>query len=229
MNAIGSRQSHADANVAHRQEKAGQILEVLTDYCGDLSDKQALDIGTGSGVIASVLCEHFESLTSVDVVDERVVRSFEFQLIDSEALPFPEESFDVIISNHVIEHVHDKLHHLREVRRVLRADGVAYLAMPNKWALVEPHFSLPALSWLPQRIADRYVRATGKGTAYDVEPLDFRCLSELSEQAALTLTDRSTELASQKVRRATGIQQRMTDHLHRFFPSYVVLATAKRP
>ena len=35
--------------------------------------------------------------------------------------------------------------HLREIRRVLRRDGLAYLAVPNRWALVEPHYRLALL------------------------------------------------------------------------------------
>ena len=53
-----------------------------------------------------------------------------------------------------------------EIRRVLRPDGVAYLGLGNKYMLMEPHYRLPLLSWLPQRLADAYVRRTGKADVY---------------------------------------------------------------
>jgi len=89
-------------------------------------------------------------------------------------LPFEDASFDVVLSNHVIEHVgdeHVQRDHLRELKRVLRNDGIAYLAVPSRWMLVEPHFRLPLLSWLPMPLAHAYVRLTGKGMHYDCLPL----------------------------------------------------------
>jgi len=74
----------------------------------------------------------------------------------------------------VIEHVGSRAEqdvHLREIARVLGASGVAYLGIPNTWRLVEPHYRLPLLSWLPQPLADRYVRLSGRGSYYDCQPL----------------------------------------------------------
>jgi hypothetical protein len=39
--------------------------------------------------------------------------------------------------------------------------------VPNRWGLVEPHFRLPFLSWVPRRLADPYVRVARRGTHYD--------------------------------------------------------------
>ncbi|MEA2757319.1 MAG: hypothetical protein QOJ54_3608 [Aliidongia sp.] len=42
------------------------------------------------------------------------------------------DSQDFIIANHVMEHVEDPLKALRSVSRVLRTNGIAYLALPDK-------------------------------------------------------------------------------------------------
>lgn len=47
-----------------------------------------------------------------------------------EAMPFPDRSFGVVIANHVLEHVEDDLRAMREVRRVIKDDGVAILSVP---------------------------------------------------------------------------------------------------
>src|SRR5207237_9624421 len=78
---------------------------------------------------------------------------------------------DVVVSNHVFEHVggrNEQLRDLQEVLRVLRPDGFAYLATPNRWGLLEPHYRLPFLSWLPARAANAYLRATRRGDIHDV-------------------------------------------------------------
>jgi hypothetical protein len=49
---------------------------------------------------------------------------------------------------------------------VLAPGGALYLGLGNKYGVVEPHYSLPFLSWLPNGAADRYVRLTGKGDHY---------------------------------------------------------------
>jgi SAM-dependent methyltransferase len=57
-------------------------------------------------------------------------RSADIQRIDVTAIPFPAESFDVIICNHVLEHVSDDRVALSEMHRVLRPAGCAVLQTP---------------------------------------------------------------------------------------------------
>jgi SAM-dependent methyltransferase len=49
---------------------------------------------------------------------------------DITALDFPDESFDVVVCSHVLEHVHDDRRAIRELHRVLRPGGVAYIQVP---------------------------------------------------------------------------------------------------
>lgn len=50
--------------------------------------------------------------------------------VDIQDMPFADQSFDLVIANHVLEHVDDDLQAVREVRRVLRAGGLAILQTP---------------------------------------------------------------------------------------------------
>jgi SAM-dependent methyltransferase len=128
-------------------------------------------------------------VVSVDVVDERVVEDgYEFQLVDDVLLPFDDASFDVVVSNHVIEHVgarDSQLTHLKEIHRVIAPSGVGYLALPNRWALIEPHFRLPFLSWVPESWRSGYLGAFRKGDHYDCRPLGYRELNRMLREAGL--------------------------------------------
>ncbi len=53
---------------------------------------------------------------------------FRFQSANIQKLPFPDDSFDVVIANHMLYHVPDLPTALREVRRVLKGDGRFFAA-----------------------------------------------------------------------------------------------------
>lgn len=50
--------------------------------------------------------------------------------MDIHRMPFQDNSFDVVLCNHVLEHVDDDLQAMREIRRVLRPGGWAILQVP---------------------------------------------------------------------------------------------------
>ena len=168
-----SNTSHAVLDVKSRKKKASTIIGILKHY-KHIKKSKILDIGTGSGVIASEIGKISKKAYSVDIVDERVIKNnFTFKKINNENLPFKDNEFDIVISNHVMAHVkYDELH-LKEIERVLKDDGVVYLSMLNKLCLLEPNFGLLFLSWLPKRFADIYVRAMGRGEYYNVNPLAY--------------------------------------------------------
>jgi SAM-dependent methyltransferase len=59
----------------------------------------------------------------------------DIQRVDIEAMPFSDGSFDMVIANHVLEHVDDDRMALQEIRRVLCLDGVAILQTPYSASL----------------------------------------------------------------------------------------------
>lgn len=165
--------SHAVLDIKSRKRKASMIISILRGY-KNIKNSRILDIGTGSGVIAHEIGKISKNVYSVDVLDERVVKNnFIFKKIKNEKLPFKDKEFDVVISNHVMAHVKNNELHLKEIKRVLKNNGVAYISMLNKLWPFEPNFNLPFLSWAPKKIADFYVRLTGKGKCYNVNPFTY--------------------------------------------------------
>lgn len=143
-----------------------------------------LEVGCGSGLISSTLAQTdgvLRCVEAVDVVDNRIEKDgYHFTKVNSTALPFGDATFDLVITNHVIEHVGDEsaqIAHLQEVRRVTKRDGIVYFAVPNKWRLIEPHYRLPLLSWLPAKASDAYVRVARGAAYYDCFPRS-RCQLE---------------------------------------------------
>lgn len=58
---------------------------------------------------------------------------FALQVADATRLPFADHSFDKIICSEVLEHIHDYEAVLREIRRVLKPDGLLAVSVPRYW------------------------------------------------------------------------------------------------
>lgn len=204
-----SRLPHASLDCRSRRSKAEKIAALVSRHV-DLSGAHVLDVGTGSGLIA----EHFSQLVGdrgrvvgVDRVNQMQTDAAEFVPVSSTALPFPDASFDVVITNHVIEHVGDRAdqkHHLQEIGRVLKPAGLVYLAMPNRWSPVEPHFKLPLLSWLPRQLRTPYVRLARRGRAYDCDPMTRGELIGLCDDVGLHAEEITSEVIHFMARHELG-------------------------
>jgi ubiquinone/menaquinone biosynthesis C-methylase UbiE len=189
MTSDSVRQPHAVLDLSSRRHK-GLKIERLLGLAERQQPLRLLEIGTGSGGIAHYFATHPTlhcDVTAVDVVDQRLIRDgYDFSLVHDTALPFADARFDVVLSNHVIEHVGERpaqLAHLRELRRVMAPGGVGYLAVPNRWMLVEPHYRLAFLSWLPRPLRTPYLRLMRRGERYDCEPLTVLRLDALLAEA----------------------------------------------
>ena len=170
-----SAQMAAMLDEEKRRQKAAKILAVLRHALGrpDLRGLTALDVGCSAGYIADELAGAGATTHGIDIDEGGVARAKErfganvtFHLGDGEHLPFEDDSIDVVVLNHIYEHVVDPAAVVAEIHRVLSPDGVAYFGLANRLGVIEPHHKLPFLSWLPPRGGDAYVRLTRKGDHY---------------------------------------------------------------
>ncbi|KAF1708904.1 methyltransferase type 11 [Pseudoxanthomonas kalamensis DSM 18571] len=220
-----------------RWRKARKIEQILGRQ-RIIDCRNLLEIGTGSGMIASYFSTVIPhgKVHAVDTTDNLVAPpSFAFQKVQSTILPFEQETLDIVISNHVLEHVGDRgaqISHLREIRRVLDRQGIAYLAVPNRWSLYEAHYRLPLLSWLPHPWSDRYLHAFRNTQHYDCEPLGPLALRRMFKKAGLAWWDVSfdalqlllaQESSSKRLGRAASRLWPVTVPLYPILPTYVFL------
>jgi len=97
---------------------------------------KALDIGCGTGSGLKILARKFKTV-GIDNSTEAIAKSKEIKgckliLGDVCSLPFNDCEFDLIVSNHVIEHIFDDKKFVNEVMRVLKPNGIAVITTPNR-------------------------------------------------------------------------------------------------
>ncbi|MBZ0190650.1 MAG: class I SAM-dependent methyltransferase [Candidatus Kuenenia stuttgartiensis] len=83
-------------------------------------------------------------------------------------IPFPDESFDYVVNNQVMEHVEDIDSVLTEIYRVLKPGGQVLSMFPDKSCCREGHCGIPFLHWFPKSSKGRiyyaaFLRALGMG------------------------------------------------------------------
>ena len=96
-----------------------------------------LDAGCGPGVMAGKLMERGYAVWGIDFAEPMIRQARQlcgsnlFGVGDVEHIPFPDNTFDVVVSLGVIEYLESDEQALREMRRVLRPGGRAVIAISN--------------------------------------------------------------------------------------------------
>ena len=101
--------------------------------------KKILEIGSGTGRMLNYLLNEGYSVQGLEKKETVIEKSkllygdLHIQKVDSEKIPYSDNSFDIVISFDVFEHIPDSDSHLKEVFRVLSNDGYYLLQTPNKY------------------------------------------------------------------------------------------------
>lgn len=134
-------------------------------------DKTILDLGAGAGIVEAM---NFKGLSrrvcGVDL-DPRVESNpmlDEGRVADASGIPYPDQAFDVVFADNVVEHLADPLGVFREVHRVLKPGGVFLFKTPNK-----THYMPTIARMTPHRFHQFINRMRGRAEA-DTFPTLYR-------------------------------------------------------
>jgi len=125
--------------------RAGQErrLKMILKAGGKRIEGTVLDNGCGVGTYITHMTEYGGFVLGLEFDMTRATeahkQSKHILSAASEYLPFPSDSFDLILSNEVIEHVADDLTAIREMVRTLRPGGRIMLYCPNIGYPFETH------------------------------------------------------------------------------------------
>lgn len=199
--------------IPYRAKRTAKILDAYVD-----PNAKILDLGCAIGLSLHILAQIYPNIIGCDIDKEALSGCKEIlkkvgkpgtklKLYDGVKLPFADNSLDAVLSIEVIEHVENPHQMLKEIKRVLKRDnGVLLITTPNKYWPLETHYKLPFLTFLPGKLADAYVRLSGKGERYDVFPLSYNGFSKIvgkyfhNQDITLDIISRYREFDLQKER-----------------------------
>jgi len=139
------------------------LTEMMFEYVSLHDGDRVLDVACGTGIIARVVTERFANISSIVGVDLNpgmleVARentpttdiSIEWRQGDACELPLPDHSFDVVLCQHGLQFISNKVAALREMKRVLVPGGRLVLTV---WGEPTPYQAALAES-LRQHVSD---------------------------------------------------------------------------
>lgn len=148
---------------ANDQTRQYILDPVILQSLGDVSSKRVLDAGCGEGYLCRKLAKLGAIVTGVELSKEMLSFALEEQNREPldityhnasiASLPFlPDRSFDIIITNNVIQDVEDFKGAFQEFSRLLRRGGT-YLQIIN-----HPCFATPVWGWVRDKQGNRLYR-----------------------------------------------------------------------
>ena len=121
-------------------------------YCEIPQGSKVLDVGCNSGEFLKLLQEKGCDAVGVDISEPllEIAKGKGLNVIkaDAETLPFPDQSFDVVILREVLVHLHDPVKALKEIKRVLKPSGFLLGSAP--------HANLEKMVWEEKAMHHRY-------------------------------------------------------------------------
>lgn len=115
---------------------------------GSTPQLQALDCGTGTGALTEALAQVCTEPLKIDAVDislamlskagerlRNIGLEVALRQADAQRLPYADNSFDIVMAGHMLEHLPDPVAALCEMVRVARPGGLVFVCMTRRTLL----------------------------------------------------------------------------------------------
>lgn len=168
---------------AELRRRKAMTMKIVLEECfeQEIASLSVLNAGGSTGYIDEYLAPFFKTIDCIDIDEAAIAYAREqhnhqnlvFRVDDVLDLTYPDDSFDVVISSQVYEHVADPFRMMKEIYRVLAPGGVCYFSGNSTVQWREAHYGLPLLSLLPRPLAHRYMQLAGKGDHYYEKHLSY--------------------------------------------------------
>lgn len=111
---------------------------IVSNY---IKNKVVLDIASGEGYGSNLMSQHASSVYGVDIDAQSITHAkkryrknnLSFHVGSTSNIPLEDNSIDVVVSFETIEHHDEHEQMFKEIKRVLKANGILIISSPDKY------------------------------------------------------------------------------------------------
>ena len=182
---------HIQRNIISEENEANRILAVCHHYSfRDLEDMTCLYLGDDGDVLINILARNFKKVYTLESDETNPGSSVPsiwgdnigyFNIADDGGFEVDDLSVDVVICDRFYSRVDNPPELMSEIYRCLKYNGFCYFSAYNKLSIIEGHYSIPFLSWLPRKLASTILKNRGYAEQYKMKPLSLKNLKKLTD------------------------------------------------
>ncbi|MBU1862989.1 MAG: class I SAM-dependent methyltransferase [Candidatus Omnitrophica bacterium] len=135
-------------------------MKFFRDTFSPLSGKKILDVGGGMFNWNLIDEKIYLTIVNINIKDNELPRNDFINCVlgDGTKLPFKDNSFDIVFSNSVIEHLGTWERQYLFAKEIMRVGKNIFVQTPNKYFFIEPHVMTPFIHYLPKKIQKKIIR-----------------------------------------------------------------------
>lgn len=170
-----------------REQKFRLFLKMLNPSSNDI----ILDAGAGKGLYFEEKYVRKKNVVALDINMNNLVllkRKYSEVLViqgDVCNLPFKDNSFDIIFSNAVIEHVGNSERQMEFAKEIMRVGKKWFVTTPNRFFPFELHVYLPFIHYFPQKLQKYIMENIYPGGAWNVNLLTASKMKNLFQRSTI--------------------------------------------
>lgn len=179
-----------------RLEKAKAFMQKYINSLGVQNTIKLLDTGCGDGSITQSFIDLHTNieLHGIDIADQSLKKAAQAGIHTkccdvTEKFPFKDETFDIVFSGEIIEHIADPRTYILEINRILKSNGLLVITTPNLGGLND------RLRFLFGR-TPRHTNALSADHYLHIRPFTYHGLREILEKGGFKIQ----QFASNKIR-----------------------------
>jgi hypothetical protein len=166
--------AHKKESVLHKAayNTRKKIYKILSDEINLEEIQTIIDVGVTADreIISSNFFEnlypHHERITAFSDQDaswmEECYPGIKFQQGTALNMPFNDNTFDLVFSSAVLEHVGNIKNQKKFIEECMRiSKQYVFITTPNRFYPIELHTALPFIHWLPKRIHRKILKTIG--------------------------------------------------------------------
>jgi ubiquinone/menaquinone biosynthesis C-methylase UbiE len=155
-----------------------EILDTINKFKKIESNTMFLDVGCGVGSLilsfkrAGACSVGIDTDQNALLIARKRLNEYDFAesahlvLSVGEELPFKNNTFDVITTITVLEHVKDPKKAISECLRILKPKGILYIFVPNYMSFWEGHYKMLWLPLFPKSLAKVYLKLRNRNPTF---------------------------------------------------------------